>query len=289
MNSLVITPTFTPRDSVAFKIYLSEIERLPLISPTQETELCIRIANGDEHAVSELVQANLRFAISVAKKYQGLGLPMSDLVAEANIGLIKAARRFDRTRGFKFISYAVWWIRQSILEAVSTKGRNIRIPGNQIAMMRKVKIATEQLEQQLERQPTAHEIAAHLDVTVESVRRTQAIDQKVSSLDKQVNDESLGGATLIEFLSNVDVPPPTASLEREDLLKEIAGALNALPARQADVLSWTFGLDSSQPLTFEEVGNRMNLSKERVRQLQQRALQTLRTEVPLASLRVYLN
>ena len=289
MNPLVITPTFTPRDSVTFKIYLSEIERLPLISPSQEIELCIRIANGDEHAVSELVQANLRFAISVAKKYQGLGLPLSDLVAEANIGLIKAARRFDHTRGFKFISYAVWWIRQSILEAVSTKGRNIRIPGNQIAMMRKVKTATEQLEQQLERHPTAHEIATHLDVTVEAVRRTQAIDQKVSSLDKQVNDESPGGATLIEFLSNVDVPSPTASLEREDLLKEIAGALNALPVRQADVLSWTFGLNHGQPLTFEEVGTRMNLSKERVRQLQQRALQTLRTEVPLASLRVYLN
>ena len=289
MNSLVITPTFTPRDSVAFKIYFSEIERLPLISPTQEIELCLRIANGDEHAVSELVQANLRFAISVAKKYQGLGLPLPDLVAEANIGLIKAARRFDHTRGFKFISYAVWWIRQSILEAVSTKGRNIRIPGNQIAMMRKVKTATEQLEQELERQPTAHEIATHLDVTVEAVQRTQAIDQKVSSLDKQVNDENPGGTTLIEFLSDVDVPSPTASLEREDLLKEIAGALNALPARQADVLSWTFGLNRIQPLTFEEVGTRMNLSKERVRQLQQRALQTLRTEVPLASLRVYLN
>ena len=152
MNSLVITPTFTPRDSVAFKIYLSEIERLPLISPTQEIELCIRIANGDEHAVSELVQANLRFAISVAKKYQGLGLPLSDLVAEANIGLIKAARRFDHTRALSSSRMLSGGSGRHPRSRIN-QGPNIRIPGNQIAMMRKVKTATEQLEQHLERHP----------------------------------------------------------------------------------------------------------------------------------------
>ena len=287
MKQLIITQSFTNRDSAAFERYLSDVEKLPMIDAEREAELSARILSGDRRAIDELVVANLRFGISVAKKYQNLGLPLEDLVAEANAGLIKAAGRFDHTKGFKFISYAVWWVRQSILDALAKKGRVVRVPGNQVATMLKVKSATQHLEQLLERQPEDHEVAEFMDVTLDAVRRARKVEQKPSSLDKPVGDEG-DSVPLGQLLVNHDVPSPSAALDQQDLRSELVVALAGLPPRQSDVLRWIFGLDGD-PLTLQEVGDRMEVTTERVRQLRDKAIRTMRTSMPLETLRVYLN
>jgi len=288
MKQLIITQSFTNRDSAVFERYLSDVEKLPMITPDREIELSARILGGDRRAIDELVVANLRFGISVAKKYQNLGLPLEDLVAEANAGLIKAAGRFDHTKGFKFISYAVWWVRQSILDALAKKGRVVRVPSNQVATMLKVKSATEHLEQLLERHPEDHEVADFMDVTLDAVRRARKVELKASSLDKPVGEEGRDAATFGQILPNVDAPSPTAALDREDLRGQLEVALAELPMRQSDVLRWIFGLDGD-PLTLQEVGDRMEVTTERVRQLRDKAIRTMRTGMPLDTLRVYLN
>ena len=287
MKQLIITQSFTNRDSAAFERYLSDVEKLPMIDAEREAELSARILSGDRRAIDELVVANLRFGISVAKKYQNLGLPLEDLVAEANAGLIKAAGRFDHTKGFKFISYAVWWVRQSILDALAKKGRVVRVPGNQVATMLKVKSATQHLEQLLERQPEDHEVAEFMDATLDAVRRARKVEQKPSSLDKPVGDEG-DSVPLGQLLVNEDVPSPSAALDQQDLRSELVVALAGLPPRQSDVLRWIFGLDG-EPLTLQEVGDRMEVTTERVRQLRDKAIRTMRTSMPLETLRVYLN
>lgn len=288
MKQLIITQSFTNRDSKAFERYLSDVEKLPMIDAHREAELSARILNGDRRAIDELVVANLRFGISVAKKYQNLGLPLEDLVAEANAGLIKAAGRFDHTKGFKFISYAVWWVRQSILDALAKKGRVIRVPSNQVATMLKVKSATQHLEQLLERQPEDHEVAEFMDVTLDAVRRARKVEYKPSSLDKPVGEDG-DSVPLGQLLINEDVPSPSAALDQQDLRSELFLALAGLPPRQSDVLRWIFGLDGDEPLTLQEVGDRMEVTTERVRQLRDKAIRTMRTSMPLETLRVYLN
>lgn len=289
MKQLIISPSTTKRDSAAFRRYLSDVEKIPLISVDSENELSIRIQSGDERAVAELVTANLRFAISVAKQYQGNGLPLEDLVAEANTGLIKAARKFDHTYGFKFISYAVWWVRQSVLDALAKKGRVVRVPGNQVTMLLKVRSATMHLEQILERQPEDHEVAEFMDVKLEAVERARRVGLKASSLDRPVDADDSGSVTLGELLAGEGVPAPSRSIEQEDLRGQLEVALAELPVRQADVLRWVFGFDGGEPLTLKEIGDRMEITTERVRQLRDKAIRKMRTGMPLDALKVYLN
>ena len=289
MKPLIITQSKTSRDSVAFRHYLANVETLPMIDVEKEMELSIRIHNGDREAVNELVTANLRFGISVAKRYQGQGLPLEDLVAEANIGLIKAAERFDHTHGFKFISYAVWWVRQSVLDALAKKARVVRVPGNQVATMIKVKSATAHLEQLLERQPENHEVAEFMDVTLEAVQRARKVEMKSASLDKPVGDDGKDSTTLMHLLEDTTAPGPVENLEQEDLRGRLELALSELPVRQSDVLRWVFGLHGNEALTLKEIGDRMDITPERVRQLRDKAIKTMRTGMPLDTLKVYLN
>ena len=289
MKQLVITPSTTKRDSAAFRRYLSDVEKIPLITADREIELSILIQGGDERAVGELVTANLRFAISVAKQYQGNGLPLEDLVAEANMGLIKAARKFDHTFGFKFISYAVWWVRQSVLDALAKKGRVVRVPGNQVTTLLKVNSATTHLEQLLERQPEDHEVADFMDVTLEAVQRARRVGLKASSLDRPVDSGDSHSITLGELLPGEGVPAPGRALDEADLRGQLEVALAELPVRQSDVLRWVFGFDGGEPLTLKEIGDRMEITTERVRQLRDKAIRKMRTGMPLDALKVYLN
>ena len=289
MKPLILTPSITKRDSKALRDYFSEVDKIPMISAEQEAELSVRIKSGDERAVDELVVANLRFAISVAKQYQGRGLPLEDLIAEANAGLIKAARKFDHTYGFKFITYAVWWTRQSVLDAIAKTGRVVRVPGNQIAVLRRVKSATALLEQVLERKPEDHEVAEFMDVTLAAVQRARKLESKPASLDRPVGEDGRDATSLGDLIPDSEGPAPGDQLEQEDLRSRLEVALAGLPVRQSDVLRWLFGLDGEEPMSLVEIGTRMEVSPERVRQLRDKAFRTVRTSMPLDSLRVYLN
>lgn len=289
MNPFIHTPSITVRDSAAFRRYLADVSRIPTMDAERETELAHRIQQGDRQAHAALVQANLRFAITVAKKYQNVGLPLEDLVAEANLGLMKAADRFDPTKGFKFISYAVWWIRQSVMEAVEKKGRVVKVPGNQITTMLNVRKAQGVLEQVLERLPEDHEVAEYLDCTLEAVKRARKVEMKAASLDKPVGEEDRSGATSGDLMVNEEAPSPEAGLEYEDLQGRLYVAMDDLNVQEADVLRWVFGLGGVEPLTLQEIGFRMERSPERVRQIRDKAMKKLRQGKPTQSLRVYLN
>lgn len=281
------TPSITHRDSAAFRTYLSDVSRHRLISPDDEVELAIRIRQGDRAALDALVEANLRFAISVAKRYQGLGLPLEDLVAEANIGLIKAAERFDHTMGFRFISYAVNWVRQSVMDALAKKARTVRIPANQIETMLKLHKAVGVLEQELERAPQDDELAAYMDVTMAAVRKARNAEQKVAALDKPFGED--GESTLIDVIPNEQAPRPEAGLERQDLSAALKAALGQLMVRESEVLKLAFGLDGGEPRPIKEIAERFEVSPERIRQIRDRGLGSLRRLMPANALQVYLN
>lgn len=289
MKQLVITTTTTQRDSAALNAYLAEVNRCPMITAEEEVELAIRIANGDRNALDRLVMANLRFVVSVAKKYQYIGLPLTDLINEGNLGLIKAAEKFDHTKGFKFISYAVWWIRQSIMDAAAKTGKTVRVPSNQVGIMLKVRSATEHLEQLFEREPEDYEVADFMDVTVEAVRQARANGMKPGSLDSTVGDDSRDATTLGQLMEDEDSPSPDEALESEDMVGEVDRVLASLPMREADVLRWSFGLGGREPMSLEEIGQRLEVTAERVRQLRDRGMRRLRTGMPLDHLKVHLN
>ena len=289
MNAFIHTPSITVRDSAAFRRYLADVSRIPTIDMDREIELARRIQQGDRRAHADLVKANLRFAITVAKRYQNLGLPLEDLVAEANIGLMKAADRFDHTKGFKFISYAIWWIRQSVMEAVEKKARVVKVPGNQITTMLKVREAQGMLEQVLERLPEDHEVAEYLDCTLDAVKRARKVDMKAASLDKPVGTGDRSTTTSGELMPDEGSPSPEAGLEYEDLQVRLASAMSELTLAEVDVLNWIFGLDGKDPLTLKEIGERMERSPERVRQIRDKAMRKLRQGTPARSLRVFLN
>lgn len=289
MKQLVITTTTTQRDSAALNAYLAEVNRCPMITAEEEVELAIRIANGDRNALDRLVMANLRFVVSVAKKYQYIGLPLTDLINEGNFGLIKAAEKFDHTKGFKFISYAVWWIRQSIMDAAAKTGKTVRVPSNQVGIMLKVRSATEHLEQMLEREPEDYEVADFMDITVEAVRQARANGMKPGSLDSTVGDDSRDATTLGQLMEDEDSPSPDNELETEDMVGEVDRVLASLPIREADVLRWSFGLGGREPMSLEEIGQRLEVTAERVRQLRDRGMRRLRTGMPFDHLKVHLN
>jgi RNA polymerase primary sigma factor len=283
---LKITKQFTNRESQSLDKYLQEIGKVDLLTPDEEIELAIRIKKNDPKALEKLVKANLRFVVSVAKQYQNQGLSLGDLINEGNLGLIKAARRFDETRGFKFISYAVWWIRQSILQALAEQSRIVRLPLNRVGALNKIGKAYNNLEQEFEREPNAYELAQELDMDINEVSDTLKISGRHVSMDApfSIGEEN----RLLDILENDEEPSPDFSLMSESLKNEIERALSTLSEREAEVIKLYFGLNSEHSLTLEEIGDKFNLTRERVRQIKEKAIRRLRHASRSKNLRAYL-
>lgn len=274
------------RESQSLDRYLQEIGKVSLITPDEEVELAKRIQAGDQDALEKLTKANLRFVVSVAKQYQNQGLSLGDLINEGNLGLIKAAKRFDETRGFKFISYAVWWIRQSILQALAEQSRIVRLPLNRVGALNKIGKELSKLEQEYERIPSAAELAESLEMTVSEVSDTLKISGRHLSVDApfaQGEDNRL-----LDVLENEETPDPDNDLMGESLKVEIERALSKLTKREAEVIRLYFGIGREHSLTLEEIGERFDLTRERVRQIKEKALRKLRHHNRSLALRVYL-
>ena len=266
--------------------YLQEIGNESLLSPTEEIDLVKKIKQGNEDALEKLTKANLRFVVSIAKQYQGQGLTLGDLINEGNLGLIKAATRFDETKGFKFISYAVWWIRQSILQALAEQARVVRLPLNRLGILNKIGKAFSLLEQEFEREPSPAEIAKSLEMTDYEVADTIKISGKHVSLDAPFNQDEEN--RLLDIIENSDQPPPDTTLMNESLKIELQRALSTLTIREAEVIKLYFGLEQENPLTLEEIGEQFQLTRERVRQIKEKALRRLRHASRSKALRTYL-
>ncbi len=274
------------RASQSLDKYLQEIGEVPLLTPEEEIELARRIKQGDQEALEKLTKANLRFVVSVAKQYQNQGLSLGDLINEGNLGLIKAAKRFDETRGFKFISYAVWWIRQSILQALAEQSRVVRLPLNRVGALNKIGKAYSALEQEFEREPSASEIAEQLDMTDYEVADTLKISGRHLSMDAPFSNSE--DNRLLDVIENDHQPPPDQDLMNESLKVEIERALATLTKREAEVVRLYFGLGQEHPLTLEEIGERFNLTRERVRQIKEKAIRRLRHASRSRALRAFL-
>ncbi len=281
-----ITKQFTNRESQSLDKYLQEIGKVDLLTPDEEIELAIRIRKNDHLALEKLVKANLRFVVSVAKQYQNQGLSLGDLINEGNLGLIKAARRFDETRGFKFISYAVWWIRQSILQALAEQSRIVRLPLNRVGALNKIGKAYSNLEQEYEREPSAHELAQELDMDINEVSDTLKISGRAVSMDAPFAQGEEN--RLLDILENEEQPSPDQVLMSESLRNEIGRALSTLSEREAEVIKLYFGLNKEHSLTLEEIGEKFNLTRERVRQIKEKAIRRLRHASRSKNLRSYL-
>ena len=265
---------YVPRQQRMLDQYLQEIGQIPLLSPEKEVELARRIKEGDRKALHELTRANLRFVVSLAKKYQGQGLSLADLINEGNYGLIKAAQRFDETRGFKFISYAVWWIRQAILQALAEQSRVVRLPLNRIGTISKIRKTSAKLAQIHERAPNFEELAMELGVDVEKIREAMQHTGRHLSMDAPFNDDDEN--SLLDVLPHEDSLSPDETLMDESLKIDIERALSMLHPREAEITRLYFGIGREHPLTLEEIGQRFNLTRERVRQIKEKALRKLR-------------
>ena len=287
MRRLKITKQVTNRETASLDKYLQEIGRVDLITAEEEVELARKIKHGDDSALERLVKANLRFVVSVSKQYQNQGLSLPDLINEGNLGLIKAAQRFDETRGFKFISYAVWWIRQSILQALAEQARIVRLPLNKIGAINKINKTYAKLEQRLEREPTADEIAVLMDLLPEDVFDTMKNSGRHVSMDAplSVNDE---GGSMYDVMEEKDSLSPDKALLFESLRREIERSLSTLTIREADVIRLFFGLNGQQSLTLEEIRERFELTRERVRQIKEKAVRRLKHTSRSKLLKAYL-
>ncbi|MCB0264106.1 MAG: RNA polymerase sigma factor RpoD/SigA [Calditrichaeota bacterium] len=274
------------RASQSLDKYLQEIGEVPLLTPDEEISLAQRIKQNDQDALEKLTKANLRFVVSVAKQYQNQGLSLGDLINEGNLGLIKAAKRFDETRGFKFISYAVWWIRQSILQALAEQSRVVRLPLNRVGALNKIGKAYSALEQEFEREPSASEIAEQLEMTDFEVADTLKISGRHLSMDAPFSNSE--DNRLLDVIQNDHQPPPDSDLMSESLKIEIERALATLTKREAEVVRLYFGLGQEHPLTLEEIGERFNLTRERVRQIKEKAIRRLRHASRSRTLRAFL-
>ncbi|NOQ97202.1 MAG: sigma-70 family RNA polymerase sigma factor [Calditrichae bacterium] len=274
------------RASQSLDKYLQEIGEVPLLSPQEEIELARLIKEGDQLSLERLTKANLRFVVSVAKQYQNQGLSLGDLINEGNLGLIKAAKRFDETRGFKFISYAVWWIRQSILQALAEQSRVVRLPLNRVGALNKIGKAYSALEQEFEREPSPGEIADQLEMTDFEVADTLKISGRHLSMDAPFSNSE--DNRLLDVIQNDHLPPPDDDLMDESLRVEIDRALATLTKREAEVVRLYFGLGQEHPLTLEEIGERFNLTRERVRQIKEKAIRRLRHTSRSRALRAFL-
>jgi len=283
---LKLTKQFTNHESQSLDKYLLEIGKVKLLSAKEEIELAKEITHGSKEALEKLVKANLRFVVSVAKQYQGQGLSLGDLINEGNIGLIKAAERFDESRGFKFISYGVWWIRQSILQALAEQSRIIRLPLNRIGILSKVWKAYIDLQQEYEREPTAEELAAELDLEIEVVADALKIAGKHVSFDTPVKSDEQG--VLMDILTNNDEPSPDNKLMSNSLHKDIDRSLSLLTKRESEVVRLYYGIDTDHSFTLEEIGEKFHLTRERVRQIKEKAIRRLRHTSRSKNLRSYL-
>lgn len=281
-----IVKQFTNRENQSLDKYLQEIGKVDLLTPEQEIELTVRMKKGDQSAMELLTKANLRFVVSVAKQYQNQGLSLGDLINEGNLGLIKAVRRFDETRGFKFISYAVWWIRQSILQALAEQSRIVRLPLNRVGALNKIGKAYSNLKQEFEREPSAEEIAQVLEMEVDEISAAMKISGKHVSVDAPFSygDEN----SLLDVIENVQQPSPDNELISESLKTEIKNVLEILPEREAEVIRLYFGLDGEFSMTLEEIGEKFNLTRERVRQIKEKAIRKLRHNSKSNNLKSYL-
>src|SRR3954470_8355293 len=287
MRQLKITKSITNRESQSLEKYLQEIGKVELISAEDEVKLAVRIRQGNQKALDRLTKANLRFVVSVAKQYQNQGLTLPDLINEGNLGLIKAAQRFDETRGFKFISYAVWWIRQSILQALAEQSRIVRLPLNKVGLTNRISKAYSQLEQEFEREPTSEEIANLLDMETEEVAATIGAAARHVSMDQPFADGEEG--SLIDVLENPNAESTDMHLTfKVSLSKEIDRSLSTLTERQKDVIRFFFGIGVDHPLSLEDIGERYSLTRERVRQIKDKAITKLRSTSRCKLLRPYL-
>ena len=273
-------------NSGSISMYLAEIGKFEPLPPQREVELAIRIQDGDELAMKELVEANLRFVVSVAKKYQGNGLSLADIINEGNMGLIKAAKRFDHTRGFKFISYAVWWIRQSILQALAEQSRLIRLPLNRVGTITKITRAAEKLEAEVERQPKGNEIGSQLEMSGDEVLMAMQYSRRHSSLNSPFQEGE--NSSLLDIIEDSESDEPEAQIMMESMSEEVAAALETLSDRERTVLEMYFGIDRDSAMTLNEIGEEFDLTRERVRQIKEKAIQRLRHRSRAKSLRRYL-
>ena len=287
MRQLKITKSITNRESQSLEKYLQEIGKVDLLTPEEEVELAKRIKQGDQIALEKLTKANLRFVVSVAKQYQNQGLSLSDLINEGNLGLIKAAQRFDETRGFKFISYAVWWIRQSILQALAEQSRIVRLPLNKVGSLNKINKAFSELEQEFEREPSPEELAELLEIPTEEVETTLGVAARHVSMDAPfVEGED---NSLLDVLENAGTPGTDTAIEYvESLRQEIERSLSTLTDRQCDVIKLYFGIGVEHPMSLEDIGEKFGLTRERVRQIKDKAINKLRSANRSKLLKNYL-
>ena len=281
-----IVKQFTNRESQSLDKYLQDIGKVDLLTPEEEIELAIRLKKGDQSAMEKLTKANLRFVVSVAKQYQNQGLSLGDLINEGNLGLIKSVRRYDETRGFKFISYAVWWIRQSILQALAEQSRIVRLPLNRVSALNKIGKTYSNLKQEFEREPSAEEMAEALEMDVEEISDAMKLSSKQVSVDApfSLGDEN----SLLDVIQNDQQPSPDNELISESLKTEVKNILALLPEREAEVIRLYFGLDGEYPMTLEEIGEKFNLTRERVRQVKEKAIRRLRHNSKSNILKSYL-
>lgn len=281
-----ITKQFTNRESLSLDKYLQEIGKVDLLSPEDEIQLAIKIRKGDRSAFEQLTKANLRFVVSVAKQYQNQGLSLGDLINEGNLGLIKAATRFDETRGFKFISYAVWWIRQSILQALAEQSRIVRLPLNRVGTLNKIGKAYSSFEQEYEREPNSSELANELQMDANEIIEALKISGRPLSIDAPLSQGEEN--RLLDVIENEEHPAPDYLLMSESLKVEIDRILSSLSDREAEVIKFYFGLNKEHSLTLEEIGERFNLTRERVRQIKEKAIRRLRHASRCKNLKSYL-
>ena len=287
MRQLKISKQITNRESQSLDKYLQEIGKVELISAEVEVELARRIREGDQVAMEKLTKANLRFVVSVAKQYQNSGLTLGDLINEGNLGLIKAAKRFDETRGFKFISYAVWWIRQSIMQALAEQSRIVRLPLNRVSSLNKISKTFSDLEQKFQREPLPEEMAEVIGVSTQDVQDNLKVAGRHVSMDApfaQGEDNN----SLLDVLSDTNEARPDAGLLSDSLIEEVQRALSTLPARESEVLGMYFGLNSTEAMTLEEIGEKFNLTRERVRQIKEKATRRLKNAARSKTLKSYL-
>ncbi|GAB3278094.1 RNA polymerase sigma factor RpoD/SigA [Larkinella insperata] len=286
MRQLKISKQITNRESQSLDKYLQEIGKVDLLTPDEEVQLAQKIREGDQLSLERLTKANLRFVVSVAKQYQNQGLSLGDLINEGNLGLIKAAQRFDETRGFKFISYAVWWIRQSILQALAEQSRIVRLPLNRVGSLNKISKTFSDLEQKFEREPSPEELAAVLEISAAEVVDTLKISGRHVSMDAPfVQGEE---NSLLDVLENDGEDKPDSGLINDSLRKEVQRALSTLTQREADVITLYFGLNGEHAMTLEEIGEKFNLTRERVRQIKEKAIRRLRHTSRSKALKTYL-
>jgi RNA polymerase primary sigma factor len=288
MRNLKISKSITNRETESLEKYLQEIGKLQLLNPEEEADLTLKIKEGDQKALERLIKANLRFVVSVAKQYQNQGLSLPDLINEGNLGLISAARRFDETKGFKFISYAVWWIRQSIHQAISEQSRLVRLPINKVELGAKINRAYQHLEQEFEREPTTEELAEFLGISSEEVSASVTMSARHVSVDSPVGDDEESGS-LMDILPNNNAREADENLVYDESLKmDIDLSMQTLNDKQKQVIKYYYGIGTDHPLTLEDIGERFSLTRERVRQIRDKAIAKLRTTSRSKELRMYL-